>query len=172
MASVRNAEMRESHVHARARSAETISRDAAPFSSNVPRSKESVGVGLKLISTRTIGHRREHHFNLYPQWRNIADGGIVNLRPVHLVVIVNDDVAHSEAMDTLLRLVRRSADAFWQLVDEKRMANELAPSQPVGPSMAVGTRITNVVFMADFRNTNFQTSKTISYSPPVDQKWK
>ena len=93
--------------------------------------------------------------------------------PVAFSKYENEDVAHSEAMDTLLRLVRRSADAFWQLVDEKRMANELAPSQPVGPSMAVGTRTTNVVVMAHFRNTNFLTSKTTSYTyPPVEQKWK
>ena len=31
----------------------------------------------------------------------------------------NDDVAQSEAMDTLLRLIRRSPAAFWALVEEK-----------------------------------------------------
>ncbi|MES2943627.1 MAG: type II toxin-antitoxin system MqsA family antitoxin [Pseudomonadota bacterium] len=36
----------------------------------------------------------------------------------------NDDVAQSESMDTLLRLVRRSAHVFWQLVEEKSMSAE------------------------------------------------
>ena len=93
--------------------------------------------------------------------------------PVAFSKYENDGVAHSEAMDTLLRLVRRSADAFWQLVDEKGMFNELAPGQPIEPSTSVGTRTTKVVAMADFRNTNFQTSKTTSYTyPSVEQKWK
>ena len=33
-------------------------------------------------------------------------------------------MAQSESMDNLLRLVRRSAEAFWQLVQEKGMAAE------------------------------------------------
>jgi HTH-type transcriptional regulator/antitoxin MqsA len=45
--------------------------------------------------------------------------------PVAFSKYENDDVAQSEAMDTLLRLVRRSADAFWALVDEKDMTAEL-----------------------------------------------
>ena len=38
----------------------------------------------------------------------------------------NDDVAQSEAMDTLLRLVRRSPEVFWTLVDEKEMKAEFS----------------------------------------------
>lgn len=45
--------------------------------------------------------------------------------PVAFSKYENDDVAHSESMDSLLRLVRRSAPAFWELVDEKSMRAEL-----------------------------------------------
>ncbi len=44
--------------------------------------------------------------------------------PVAFSKYENDDVAQSEAMDTLLRLVRRSKDAFWALVEEKGMEAE------------------------------------------------
>lgn len=44
--------------------------------------------------------------------------------PVAFSKYENDDVAQSEAMDTLLRLVRRSKDTFWALVEEKGMEAE------------------------------------------------
>ncbi|MEO6320504.1 MAG: type II toxin-antitoxin system MqsA family antitoxin [Polaromonas sp.] len=44
--------------------------------------------------------------------------------PVAFSKYENDDVAQSEPMDTLLRLVRRSVDTFWQLVEEKGMTAE------------------------------------------------
>lgn len=37
----------------------------------------------------------------------------------------SDDVAHSEAMNNLLRLVRKSEDAFWELVALQDMSAEL-----------------------------------------------
>jgi HTH-type transcriptional regulator/antitoxin MqsA len=46
--------------------------------------------------------------------------------PVAFSKYENDDVAQSEAMDTLLRLVSRSEAAFWELVDHKGMAAELS----------------------------------------------
>ncbi|MCP4701744.1 MAG: type II toxin-antitoxin system MqsA family antitoxin [Gammaproteobacteria bacterium] len=39
----------------------------------------------------------------------------------------NDDVVHSEAMDNLLRLVRRSEEAFRELAAEKQMTEFLPP---------------------------------------------
>ena len=48
--------------------------------------------------------------------------------PVAFSKYENDDVAHSESMDTLLRLVRRSEATFWLLADEKGMTVELAPA--------------------------------------------
>ena len=44
--------------------------------------------------------------------------------PVAFSKYENDDVVQSESMDNLLRLVRRSAEAFWQLVEEKGMSAE------------------------------------------------
>ncbi len=48
--------------------------------------------------------------------------------PVAFSKYENDDVVQSESMDTLLRLVRRSEAAFWELVAEKDMSAELAPT--------------------------------------------
>lgn len=53
--------------------------------------------------------------------------------PVAFSKYENDDVAQSEAMDTLLRLVRRSEAAFWELVDERGMADELVLKKPAVP---------------------------------------
>lgn len=52
--------------------------------------------------------------------------------PVAFSKYENDDVAQSEAMDTLLRLVRRSPAAFWALVEEKGLqANFTQQREPV-----------------------------------------
>ena len=51
--------------------------------------------------------------------------------PVAFSKYENDDVAQSEAMDTLLRLVRRSASSFWELVEEKGMSAEFMTKKPV-----------------------------------------
>lgn len=51
--------------------------------------------------------------------------------PVAFSKYENDDVAQSEAMDTLLRLVRRSATSFWELVEEKGMSAEFMTRKPV-----------------------------------------
>lgn len=45
--------------------------------------------------------------------------------PVAFSKYENDDVSHSEAMDNLLKLIRRSKEAFWELVDEKQIAELL-----------------------------------------------
>ena len=50
--------------------------------------------------------------------------------PVAFSKYENDDVAHSEAMDGLLRLILQSEDAFWDLVAIKGMTAEL-PARPV-----------------------------------------
>ena len=51
--------------------------------------------------------------------------------PVAFSKYENDDVAQSEAMDTLLRLVRRSATSFWELVEEKGMSTEFMTKKSV-----------------------------------------
>lgn len=58
--------------------------------------------------------------------------------PVAFTKYENDDVAQSEAMDTLLRLVRRSKEAFWALVDEKEMrAKFMRPKSVVQTSTKI-----------------------------------
>jgi HTH-type transcriptional regulator / antitoxin MqsA len=51
--------------------------------------------------------------------------------PVAFSKYENDDVMQSEAMDGLLRVVRRSAEAFWALVEEKGMRSEFIQPQTV-----------------------------------------
>lgn len=50
--------------------------------------------------------------------------------PVAFSKYENDDVAHSESMDKLLRLVLKSEHAFWSLVEQAGMTAELAPKAP------------------------------------------
>ena len=93
--------------------------------------------------------------------------------PVAFSKYENDDVAHSEAMDTLLRLVRRSEAAFWELVDEKGMSAELTPAVTAEKIIESKTTVTNVVVMADFRNGGFRTSEKASFTYPTEtKKWK
>ena len=56
--------------------------------------------------------------------------------PVAFSKYENDDVAQSDAMDTLLRLVRRSKEAFWALVAEKGMEMEFMVAQPNVPAQS------------------------------------
>lgn len=51
--------------------------------------------------------------------------------PVAFSKYENDDVAHSEAMDSLLRLVKQSEDAFWELATLKGMTQALPPRPKV-----------------------------------------
>jgi len=54
--------------------------------------------------------------------------------PVAFSKYENDDVAQSESMDTLLRLVRRSAVAFAELVKEKCMEAEFVTEKQIAYS--------------------------------------
>jgi HTH-type transcriptional regulator / antitoxin MqsA len=100
--------------------------------------------------------------------------------PVAFSKYENDDVSQSESMDTLLRLVRRSESAFWELVDEKGMRAELAPAKvaakAVGATSFFTERTTNVVSMVDFRGGGFRVSPETIYTYPTEpsgaKKWK
>jgi HTH-type transcriptional regulator / antitoxin MqsA len=97
--------------------------------------------------------------------------------PVAFSKYENDDVAHSEAMDTLLRLVRRSEAAFWELVDEKGMTADLAPVRVFENGSESSTKVsvqkTNILVMADFRNSPFTPTPKGSFKYPSEQrKWK
>lgn len=101
--------------------------------------------------------------------------------PVAFSKYENDDVAHSESMDSLLRLIRRSESAFWVLVDEKGMSLELKPNQisKVADASVRNVQTTNILLMADFRNVVLQksTRKSFTFStetvfPTGAKKWK
>ncbi|MBK9234622.1 MAG: type II toxin-antitoxin system MqsA family antitoxin [Rhodoferax sp.] len=64
--------------------------------------------------------------------------------PVAFSKYENDDVVQSEAMDTLLRLVRRSKEAFWALVEEKEMRAEFMEPKPVVQTAVRFTSLTLV----------------------------
>ncbi len=98
--------------------------------------------------------------------------------PVAFSKYENDDVAQSEAMDNLLRLVRRSEQAFWELVAEKGIGAELAPAKPVEKSIEIQTNVTvktsNVYELAEFRGTSFRksSSSTFTTQPDSPKQWK
>jgi HTH-type transcriptional regulator/antitoxin MqsA len=71
------------------------------------------------------------------QQYNLTQGHAAKLfggGPVAFSKYENDDVSQSESMDTLLRLIRRSAAAFWELVDEKGMRAEFVVEKAVAPA--------------------------------------
>lgn len=94
--------------------------------------------------------------------------------PVAFSKYENDDVSQSDAMDMLLRLVRRSTSAFRELVEERGMAGELTLTRVPERPLSVSTTTTNVVAMADYRN-GFAYQKvrsaTLTYVPE-EKAWK
>lgn len=98
--------------------------------------------------------------------------------PVAFSKYENDDVAHSEAMNNLLLLVRRSEAAFWELVDEKGMTAELAPAKFVEKIVELTTTLTatndNVFDLAHFRGRVFRSSSssTFTTTPNEMKQWK
>lgn len=71
------------------------------------------------------------------QQYNLTQGHAAKLfggGPVAFSKYENDDVSQSESMDTLLRLIRRSTAAFWELVDEKGMRAEFVVEKAVAPA--------------------------------------
>lgn len=78
-----------------------------------------------LLTGAEIASLRHHYQLTQTQAAKLFGGG-----PVAFSKYENDDVTQSEAMDTLLRLVRRSEVAFWELVAEKGVAAELKRQMP------------------------------------------
>lgn len=91
--------------------------------------------------------------------------------PVAFSKYENDDVAQSESMDNLLRLVRRSAEAFWQLVEEKGMVAEFTRQT----SMATIKRNAEIHVLNEYRiKTGKAAYKPTAFQsyPSENQKWK
>ena len=74
--------------------------------------------------------------------------------PVAFSKYENDDVAHSESMDKLLRLVLKSEHAFWSLVEQAGMTAELTPKAPkqVSDIRRVYKTTSKNVISVQFRN--------------------
>lgn len=92
--------------------------------------------------------------------------------PVAFSKYENDDVSQSESMDSLLRLVRRSEAAFWELVDEKGMSAEVMSTKVaekiVEPMVTIFNRTTNVFLMADFQSGNIKLAAKTTYVQSVE----
>ena len=91
--------------------------------------------------------------------------------PVAFSKYENDDVAQSESMDNLLRLVRRSAQAFWQLVQEKGMAAEFTKQTEI----ATMKQVAEIHVLNDYRSNSARADykpTTFQSYPPEAQKWK
>ena len=91
--------------------------------------------------------------------------------PVAFSKYENDDVAQSESMDNLLRLVRRSAEAFWQLVQEKSMAAEFTRQTEI----ATMKRSAEIHVLNDYRRNSGKAAykpTTFQSYPSETRKWK
>lgn len=73
-----------------------------------------------LLTGTEIRAIREQYGLTQAQAAKLFGGG-----PVAFSKYENDDVSHSESMDSLLRLIRHSEEAFWGLVKVKQMTELL-----------------------------------------------
>jgi HTH-type transcriptional regulator/antitoxin MqsA len=125
-----------------------------------------------LLAGEEIRAIREKYGVTQAQAAKLFGGG-----PVAFSKYENDDVSHSEAMDNLLKLVRRSDEAFWELVDEKQMA-ELLHRRPARSTHYKVVREVVPVFITvrNGESPHSQPTKQLSYlaesrSVQVKQQW-
>lgn len=101
--------------------------------------------------------------------------GLFGGGPVAFSKYENDDVAHSEAMDKLLRLARASADAFQMLVEQAGMTDALVSPPHVVGSWKNAVTTTNVI-VADFSRPRGGSPAVMSahvrYEAPAGRLWK
>lgn len=76
----------------------------------------------------------------------------------------SDDVAHSEAMNNMLRLVRQSEDTFWELVALKEMNHEL-PARKVAARHLINVPVIRVELTIRHEITsNYQARQSYPYT--------
>lgn len=92
--------------------------------------------------------------------------------PVAFTKYENDDVMQSEAMDTLLRLVRRSKDAFWALVEEKGMEAEFMRAPVVVPAQSNVLHLTARRGNTDRPDPRYNPRQLRTYSGGGVLPWK
>lgn len=117
-----------------------------------------------LAAADILALRRRYGLN-QQQAAKLFGGG-----PVAFSKYENDDVAHSEAMDKLLRLVMRSETAFWELVDQEGMTAELRPAR----AQKVLAFSSSNVIPVDFARDGFKPSpvKGMQTYAPGEKTWK
>lgn len=113
----------------------------------------------RLLTGDEISALRKHYKLTQAQAAKLFGGG-----PVAFSKYENDDVAQSEAMDTLLRLVRRSPAAFSALVEEKGLADELQHPPEVSASSFNGVRVVRI-------NQSPQECSDYRYNPKEFRKF-
>jgi len=118
-----------------------------------------------LLTGAEILALRKRYGLTQPQAARLFGGG-----PVAFSKYENDDVAHSEAMDKLLRLVLRSEVAFWELVDQEGMTAELRPAKEQKVPMV---SFSNVITI-DFSRDGFKPAalKGMHAYEPGEKAWK
>jgi HTH-type transcriptional regulator/antitoxin MqsA len=92
--------------------------------------------------------------------------------PVAFTKYENDDVVQSEAMDTLLRLVRRSKEAFWALVEEKDMEAEFMRAPVVVPAQSNVLHLTARRGNTDRPDPRYNPRQLRTYSAGGVLPWK
>lgn len=95
-----------------------------------------------LLTGAEVVALRKHYALTQDQAAKLFGGG-----PVAFSKYENDDVSQSESMDSLLRLVRRSEAAFWELVAEKGMLAEFTQEKQVAST----TQTAQIFLMASYR---------------------
>lgn len=120
--------------------------------------------GAEIIALR-------HQYNLtQAQAAQLFGGG-----PVAFSKYENDDVAQSEAMDTLLRLVRRSPEAFRALQEEKGVHVEAAGQANVTqrPTLQlVATREYHIERPREEPSPRYDPRPFRKFKSPGDATWK
>lgn len=128
-----------------------------------------------LLSGAEVAALRERYKINQKQAARLFGGG-----PVAFSKYENDDVAHSEAMDKLLRLVLRSEEAFWTLVEQEGMTAELRQAKPAAQAVFARKSSSNVI-VANFGNGGFRPSQSVGmHAYPVarhdfeqrERQWK
>ena len=106
-----------------------------------------------LLTGAEILALRKRYGLTQPQAARLFGGG-----PVAFSKYENDDVAHSEAMDKLLRLVLRSELAFKELVEQEGLTDELYPAKlSIEPSFSSSN-----VIPISFARDGYQQPKNVA----------
>lgn len=91
--------------------------------------------------------------------------------PVAFSKYENDDVAQSDAMDTLLRLVRGSPAVFWALVTERKMESEFMSESTTVPAQTNVRQFTARRGDSDRADSRYNPREFRSFVPGAET-WK